>query len=82
MRTPTTISMEAIESLKGLLEVTRTKADFRRVLCNWLRARLQIPSREVAEANGHSYRAVRRIQARYLREGESSLLGKGRDGRC
>lgn len=81
MRTPTPISMEAIESLKGLLEVTRTKADFRRVLCMWLRARLQMPSREVAEAIGHSYGTVRRIQARYLREGESSLLGKGRGGR-
>ena len=81
MRTPTPIGKEVIESLKGLLEETRTKADFRRVLCIWLRARLHMPSVEVAEAVGYTYGAVRRIQARYLQEGKFSLLGKGRGGR-
>ena len=69
MRTPTPISMKDTESLKGLLEVTRTKADFRRVLCIWLRARLHMPSHEVAEAIGYTNGTVRRIQARYLKRG-------------
>jgi transposase len=81
MRTPKPISIKATESLKKLLEVTMTKADFRRVLCIWLRARLSMPSHEVAEAVGYNSGTVRRIQARYLKEGESSLLGKGRGGR-
>ena len=81
MRTPKSISTEATESLKGLLEETRTKADFRRVLCVWLRARLEMSSQEVAEAVGYASGTVRRIQARYLKEGELSLLGKGRGGR-
>ena len=58
MRTPKPIGAEATENLKKLLEETGTKADFRRVLCIWLRARLQMPSREVAEAIGHSYGPV------------------------
>ena len=81
MRPPTPISKEATESLKRLLEVSRTKADFRRVLCFWLRARLHMSSREVAEAVGYTDGMVRRIQSRYLREGESSLFGKRRGGR-
>lgn len=81
MRTPVSIGMEAIKSLKELLEETRTKADFRRVLCIWLRARFHMPSDEVAEAIGYNYGTVRRIQARYLKEGETSLIGKGRGGR-
>jgi transposase len=81
MRTPTLISMESIELLKGLLETTKTKADYQRVLCIWLRARFHMPSHEVAEAIGYADGTVRRIQARYLQEGESSLFGKGRGGR-
>ena len=61
MRTPTPIGEEAIELLKGLLEETRTKADFRRVLCIWLRARLHTPSGEVVEAIGYTYESVGRI---------------------
>lgn len=81
MRTPTSIGMEAIKTLKELLEETRTKADYRRVLCIWLRARFHMPPDEVAEAIGYAYGTVRRIQARYLKEGEPSLIGKGRGGR-
>jgi len=81
MRKPRPISNEAKESLKELLEETMTKADFRRVLCVWLRAGLGMSSQEVAEAIGYNSGTVRRIQARYLQEGESSLLGEGRGGR-
>jgi len=81
MRTPQTISKEATESLKKMLNETKSKADFRRVLCVWLRARLGMSSQEVAEAVGYAGGTVRRIQARYLQEGETSLIGKGRGGR-
>ena len=81
MRKPRPISSEAKESLRELLEETKTKADFRRVLCVWLRAGLGMSSNEVAEAIGYNNGTVRRIQARYLREGASSLSGKGRGGR-
>ena len=81
MRTPQNISSEATESLKKMLDETKTKADFRRVLCVWLRARLGMSSQEVAEAVGYAGGTVRRIQARYLKEGECALLGKGRGGR-
>ena len=76
MRTPKPISMEATESLKKLLEETKTKADFRRVLCIWLRARLNMPSHEVAEAVGYNSGTVRRIQARYLKEGGILSIGE------
>ena len=81
MRTPQIISKEATESLKKMLNETKSKADFRRVLCVWLRARLGMSSQEVAEAVGYAGGTVRRIQTRYLKEGETSLFGKGQGGR-
>ena len=38
MRTPKAISDQQQESLRNLLGQTKTKADFQRVQCLWLRA--------------------------------------------
>jgi transposase len=81
MRTPRPISEEQKESLKKLMRSTKTKYDFQRVQCLWLRASLGLFSFEVAEAIGFSVGTVKNIQSRYFRYGESSLIGVGRGGR-
>ena len=81
MRPQQPINEEQKESLKQLLKKTKTKADFRRVQCLWLRAFLGLSSIVVGEAVGISSGAVKRIQATYLKGGESTLIRVGRGGR-
>lgn len=75
------ISIEQKESLERLLNKTKTKSDFRRVQCVWLRAATNMSPIEIAIAVGLSVWTVRIVQSRYFRDGEPSLLGKGRGGR-
>ena len=81
MRPPRPISEEAKGSLQELLKQTKTKADFQRVQCVWLRAHLCLSSSLVAQAVGWSPGTVRRLWSRYFRQGEKALLGQGRGGR-
>ena len=81
MRKPTALSGDAIERVGALLGRTRTKADFRRVQCVWLRASLGLSSQEIAVAVGWSPNTVRAWHSRYLRHGEEILVGAGRGGR-
>jgi len=81
MRPQRPISEEAQGSLSELLKRTKSKADFQRVQCLWLRAQLCMSSSQVAQAVGWSPGTVKRIWSRYFREGEKALIGKGRGGR-
>lgn len=81
MRPAQPISEEQKESLEELLKGVKTKADYQRVLCVWLRATLGLVSYVVAKSIGWNTGTVRKIQAQYIKEGESALLGKGRGGR-
>ena len=81
MRTPKAISDQQQESLRNLLGQTKTKADFQRVQCLWLRAASNMNPVDTARAVGWRQSTVKIIQSRYLREGEKVLLGKGRGGK-
>jgi len=81
MRPQRPISAEQTEGLRVLLREAKTKADFQRVQCVWLRATLGLSSSETARAIGWSPGRVRIVQSRYLKEGESALIGVGRGGR-
>jgi transposase len=81
MRPRTQLSEEQKERLEFLLSKTKTKGDFQRVQCMWLRAALNLSSADAARAMGWSRSTVKIIQSRYLREGEKVLLGKGRGGK-
>jgi len=81
MRPQRPISVEKQISLKGLLKKTKTKADFQRVQCLWLRASMGLSSHKVAEAVGLSKGTVKIIQSNYFKEGEAVLIGVGRGGR-
>ena len=67
--------------LTSLLDQATSKAEYRRVLCVWLRAALALPAAEIATALGWSTGAVHNLHSRYLHEGVSALLGGDHGGR-
>lgn len=81
MRPPKPISEEQRNGLQKCLQQARSKDDFRRVLCVWLRAALSLNAEKVAAAIGWSPSRVRAVQGQYFREGESVFFGIGRGGR-
>jgi transposase len=81
MRPPKQISPEDNIVLKKLLRETRSKADFQRVQCVWMRAELGMNSTEIAAAVGWSKSTVKIVQMHYFREKEQALIGVGRGGR-
>ena len=81
MRPQRPISEKAKESLEELLKGTRTKSDFRRVQCIWLRAAFAMSSDEVALAVGFSPATVKKLWSQYFSGGEEVLIGQGRGGR-
>jgi transposase len=72
---------KARQELSRLLERAVSKAEYRRVLCVWLRAALGMPAIEIATVLGWSTGSVHNLHSRYLREGASALVGSGRGGR-
>jgi len=81
MRPAKLLSEGQREKLRQMLFQTRTKADFQRVQCVWLRAALNLSSADTATAVGLKQSTVKIIQSRYFREGEKVLLGTGRGGK-
>lgn len=81
MRTPRRLPEGAHESLAMDLKQAKTKAEFQRVQCLWLRASLGLSADQVATAIGWHPGSVRKLQARYLQEGEAALKRTGRGGR-
>src|SRR4030067_138043 len=81
MRTPKSMPEGVYENLAMDLKRAKTKGEFQRVQCLWLRASLGLPADQVATAIGWHPGSVRKLQARYLREGEAVLKGTGRGGR-
>ena len=81
MRPPQPLPDEAQEELTRLRQKVSSKADYRRVLCLWLRAALGLPAAEIALALGWRTSSVYNLQSRYQHEGARALLGAGRGGR-
>ncbi len=81
MRKPRPISEPAQERLGQLLKQAKSKAEFQRVQCVWLRAALGLSAAQIAEAIGWTAGSVRQLHSRYLRHGAAALTGPGRGGR-
>lgn len=80
MRPPKPIPSGTTDRLRALLRGAKTKAEFQTIQCVWLRARLNLPARDVAEAIGWHPSSVRRVQSLFLKEGEEALKRVGRGG--
>lgn len=81
MRPPQAFPEGCTEKLQAALKRARTKGEFQRIQCLWLRAALGWNANQVAAAVGWRPTSVRRVQSRYLREGEAILQSPGRGGR-
>ena len=81
MRPQRPISEEATNTLKEFLKKTKSKADFQRVQCMWLRAAFSMSSDQVALAVGLSSATVKKLWSQYFSVGEEALIGRGRGGR-
>jgi transposase len=81
MAKPHPFPENSLEDLKAALKRARTKEQFQRVLCLWLRAALGLNAQQVATALGWSVQAVYNHQWRYLKRGQAALDTPGRGGR-
>jgi len=81
MRKPKELPEGALESLAMGLKQAKTRAEFQSVQCIWLRASLRLSADQVATAIGWHPGSVRKLQARYFKEGEAALRRGGRGGR-
>lgn len=81
MRPARPMPCRAVEELEGLLAGAKSRAQYQRVQCVWLRATLGLSSDEVARAVGWHPASVRRVQAAYLKQGAWALCTVGRGGR-
>ena len=66
----------AAECLAVLMKEARSKSEYQRIQCVWLRAALHWSAAEIALVVGWRAESVRRVQARYLRQGEAALRDK------
>jgi transposase len=81
MRKPVPLPPGSKETLEQLLKKVKTKTQFQRVQCLWLRASLGLSSHDVAVAIGWNTSSVRHLQALFLKEGETVFQASKRGGR-
>ena len=81
MRPPRPMPEGARERLALLMKEAKSKGEYQRVQCVWLRAALGMTAPAVAVALGWNPGTVRVFQARYFKEGESIFGGVGQGGR-
>jgi transposase len=81
MRPPRPFPKGASQQLARGLKQAKSKAEFQRIQCLWLRASLGLGADQVAQAIGWQSSSVRRLQAQYLKEGKRVLQAVGRGGR-
>jgi transposase len=80
MRKPKELPEGALERLAKELKQAKTKAEFQSVQCLWLRASLKLSADQVAIALGWHPNSVRKLQARYFKEGEAEFLAQAERG--
>src|SRR3982751_5440598 len=76
MRTPQPLPDGAAERLAAMLKKAKSKADYQRIQCVWLRAALGLRAAQIAAALGWQVGSVRQLHSDYLRQGEAVLWGK------
>src|SRR3954465_13099785 len=81
MRRPRPLPEESAERLAALLKEAKTKAEYQRIQCVWLRAALGLRASQIAAALGWQVGSVRQGHSAYLRQGEAVLRSKPSGGR-
>jgi transposase len=81
MRKPKPFPEGALDELKAALDAARSKAQYQRLLCLWLRAAVGLTVDEIALAIGWHRTTVMKLHSRYARLGDAVLAEPGRGGR-
>jgi transposase len=81
MRTPQSLPDGTAERLAVLLLQAKSKAEYQRIQCVWMRAALALSAAQIATALGWQAGSVRQVQSGYLRRGEVALRSKPKGGR-
>lgn len=81
MRTPQPLPAGTAERLAALLQEAKSKAEYQRIQCVWLRAALGLPATQIATALSWQVGSVRQVHSAYLRYGEAVLRSKPAGGR-
>ncbi|HXJ91279.1 MAG TPA: helix-turn-helix domain-containing protein [Terriglobia bacterium] len=70
-----------MKKLKAALGAARTKAQYQRIQCLWLREALGLSAAQIAAAIGWNYASVWRLHSLYARLGDAALAEPKRGGR-
>jgi transposase len=81
MRRPRPLPEGSAERLAALLKEAKSKAEYQRIQCVWLRAALGLCAAQIATALGWQVGSVRQVHSDYLRHGEAVLPSKPSGGR-
>ena len=81
MRKPRPFPQESLEKVQQLLKKAKTKAEFQRILCVWIRLKTNLSASDIAAIVGWCVSSVRRVHALYYRHGEEIFKSAGRGGR-
>lgn len=81
MRTPRPFPIESAENVQELLKKAKTKLEFQRVQCVWMRLKKNLSAPDIADLIGWNVSSVRRVHAHYYKHREEMFKGVGRGGR-
>jgi hypothetical protein len=81
MRNPSPLPHGSESLLKERLKQAKTRSEYQRVLCVFLRATTDLNPEQIAEMLSWNTGTVRRIQSEYIRKGDSIFCISDRGGR-
>jgi Winged helix-turn helix len=81
MRNPSPLPNGSISLLKERLKQAKTRSEYQRVLCVFLRATTDLNPEQIAEMLSWNTGTVRRIQSEFIRKGDSIFCISDRGGR-
>jgi len=67
------LSARQRDEIASALKRAKSKEEYQRALCLWLRVEQDLPAKAIAKMLGMSFGGVRNIHSRYLKRGESIL---------
>lgn len=81
MRTPRPFFQEDAQHVLELLKKAKTKSEFQRIQCVWMRLKKNLSAPDIADLMGWNVSSVRRVHAQYYKHREKIFKGVSRGGR-
>ena len=81
MRTPRAFPQDDTKHLLKLMKEAKSKLEFQRIQCVWMRFKKHLPAPDIADLIGWNVSSVRRVHAQYYKDGDTIFNGVHRGGR-